>query len=166
MIFLSTLAGRGGILDLPTLIATFRNTFGQQPYTLMEVAPIFAGYCGIHESIYPGYPQLRSSIDHSARRAHTPQTPRKVFRQHCHQPCEYLDLNNTRYSMILQDTITPSKTSWPLLTCQSSALVGSHMCAGPSCSNSPQLSAHERDVLASLSMGLGVTVAQETVRMF
>ncbi|KAG1776093.1 hypothetical protein EV702DRAFT_365653 [Suillus placidus] len=59
--------------------------------------------------------------------------------------------------MILQDTVTASKASQPLLARQSSALVGSRTCAGPSCSNNLQLSAHERDVLASLSMGLGVS---------
>ncbi|KAG2738831.1 hypothetical protein P692DRAFT_20882422 [Suillus brevipes Sb2] len=107
---------RGGIPDLPALIATFRNTFGQQPYTLTEVAPIFAGYCGIHESVFPGYPQLRSGIDHSSRRAQTLQTPRRVIRHHRHQPY----------------TITPSKAS---LARQSSASVGPRMCAGPSRSN-------------------------------
>ncbi|KAG2737477.1 hypothetical protein P692DRAFT_20761685 [Suillus brevipes Sb2] len=154
IIFLITLAGRGGIPDLPALIATFCNTFRQQPYMLTEVAPIFAGYCGIHESVFPGCTQLPSGIDHSSRRAQTLQTPHKVIRHHRHQPCEYSDLNNTCHSMILQDTITPSKAS---LAHQSSALVGPRMCAGPSRSNDPRLSAHERDVLASLSMGLGVS---------
>ncbi|KAG2085473.1 uncharacterized protein F5147DRAFT_659503 [Suillus discolor] len=127
---------RGGILDLPALIATFHDTFGQQPYSLTEVAPIFTGYCGIHESIFPGYPQLRGGISHSAICTPTPHTPRKAIHQHRQQPY----------------TKTSSKL---LLAHQSATKAASCEITGPSHSNKPQLSVHERDVLARLSMGTG-----------
>ncbi|KAG1802908.1 uncharacterized protein HD556DRAFT_1437968 [Suillus plorans] len=127
---------RSSILDLPALIATFRDTFGQQPYSLTEVAPIFTGYCGIHESIFPGYPQLRGGISHSAICTPTPHTPRKAIHQHRQQPY----------------TKTSSKVS---LARQSATKVASHEITGSSRSNKPQLSAHERDVLTRLSMGMG-----------
>ncbi|KAG1788076.1 hypothetical protein EV424DRAFT_1356272 [Suillus variegatus] len=56
----------GHVPDILSLVIAFRST-PPGPAELGDVALTFVGYCGFHETMFPGYPQLCGGLHHIPR---------------------------------------------------------------------------------------------------
>ncbi|KAG1718644.1 hypothetical protein EDB19DRAFT_873515 [Suillus lakei] len=126
---------RGRVPDMVSLVAAFRST---PPAELGDVAPTFVGYCGFHETMFPGYPQLRGGLSH---------VPRFVAESFITQ-----NANRRERSYMLPRRMLAQSASANV----AQRHVSSHV-AGPSRANIPQPSEHQQDLLVNLSMGMGVS---------
>ncbi|KAG0704066.1 hypothetical protein DFH29DRAFT_874011 [Suillus ampliporus] len=125
----------GHVPDMVSLVAAFRST---PPAELGDVVPTFVGYCSFHETMFPGYPQLRGGLSH---------VPRFVAGLFITQRAHRLE----RSYMLPRRMLTQSASANV-----AQRRVSSHV-AGPSCANIPQPSEHQQDLLVNLLMGMGVS---------
>lgn len=128
---------RGRVPDMLSLVVTFRST-PPGPAELGDVALTFVGYCGFHETMFPGYPQLRGGLRHIPRIA-----AGSFITQHAHR--------RERSYMLPRHMLTQSGSTNVV---QRHALM--HI-ARPSCTNTTRPSELQQDLLVNLSMGMGVS---------